>query len=418
MSVQDGLEETRYLVLVADDDPITRRVLESHLKRWGYDVLTAQDGNQARERLLEHPDIRMMITDWMMPGADGLELCRLARSLERTRYLHVIMLTVKSEKTEIVEAMDAGADAFLTKPVKGSELEAQVRVARRILELDELNWRRIDELRTINRRIERVMESAARVQQSFLPDQVFRTARVCCASIFESSQHLAGDIFNILALDRGRVAAYVLDVSGHGTQAALLSVSIQLLLDSLSERGRRSASGVGEDVALDDPAQVLRMLNRRFPVMKQSGQYFTMIYGVLDPERRTFDYARAGHPWPVWVSASGARMLEDEPSGGSALGIFPDEKTRIQSRTLDLEPGDLVLLYSDGITEARSATRPRDEYSPERLLEVLNRTRGLGAVSVIDTLRADLRAFAGPKAPRDDVTVLAMELVPEPASGS
>lgn len=408
----------RVRVLVADDEPITRRVLEMHLRRWGYDVLTAEDGHQARRLLAENPDVRLLITDWMMPGCDGPELCRFARSHahERPRYLHIIVLTVKSERSELLTAMDAGADAFLVKPVNASELEAQVRVAQRILDLDEQNRSRIEQIDAFNRRIQRGMEAAARVQQSFLPERVLQLPGIRCASTFESaSHHVAGDMFNVLRLPGDRVAAYVLDVSGHGTQAALLSVSIQLLLDSLASRGearRRSFPDVGEDVRLDDPVAVLQMLNRRFPVMATSQQFFTMVYAVLDPHTRVLHYGRCGHPWPAILSADGARLLTE--AEGPALGVFQDHRFQVVPETVQLEPGDVVVLYSDGFVEAPPEGRTggrTEEYGDERLLAVLSAHRGRGVVAAVDALQESLKQYAGPQPPLDDVTVLALEVL-------
>ncbi len=398
--------------LVAEDEPLARAVVVENLRRWGYRVFIAEDGDQARQALLAHPEIRLLITDWRMPGCDGRELCRMARELERPRYLHILALTVRSSRTEGLQAIQAGADAFLVKPVDPSELEAQVRVARRILDLDDLNAQRIAELDAIDRRVRLDMEAATRVQVSFLPEPVLYRPKVRCASIFQSSRHVAGDMFNLMDLGQGRLAGYVLDVSGHGTQAALLSVSIQMLLESLvSVRGgsREASAGPGERVSLEDPSAVLQMLNRRFPVMRQSGQYFTMIYGVLDPGKRTFRYARGGHPWPALVDSQGARLLKG--STGSALGVF--SQVRVDSEVLDLEPGDLVVFYSDGLTEARSPRNRREEFETSRLLASLERTRGQGVIAAVQDVERALREFVGDQEPHDDVTVLGMELLKE-----
>ncbi len=396
--------------LVAEDDPVTRAALAEDLSSWGYRVLTARDGEQARKMLLQHLEIRLLVADWRLPGCDGRELCRAAREQARPRYLHILVLTVRSDKQEGLQAIQAGADAFLLKPVNGPELQAQVQVARRVLVLEEDNWRRIQELNRINQRIQRDMEAATRVQQSFLPERVVRTSRTCCASFFKPSTHVAGDMFNRLELEEGRLACYVLDVSGHGTQAALLSVSVQLLLESLAghRRGAAGQAGAGrEEVCLEDPVAVLRMLNRRFPVLIQSGQYFTMLYGVLDPQSSVFRYARAGHPWPAVVDAGGAFLLEE--GAGSALGVFPD--IQLELRTVPLQPGDVVLLYSDGVTEARSARDRRLEFGTDRLLEVLEQTRGRGVEVAVQELQRALLDFVGVRGLHDDATVLGLELL-------
>lgn len=401
-------ESGRIQVLMVEHEPITRRVLEMHLDRWGYEVFTSEDGLEARDLLVAHPDVRLLIADAAVPGLDGVELCRFARSQERLRYLHVIILTVRSGRGDILAAMQAGADAFLVKPVNASELEAQVRVARRILDLDELNSRRIEELDAVNRRIQRDLEAAARVQQSFLPEPDVSLPGVRCASLFMSSQHVAGDMFNVLSLGDGRVAAYVLDVSGHGTQAALLSVSVHLLLESMVRRprARRSLPGAEGGVGMDDPDGVLRAINRHFPVLGQSGQYFTMVYGVLDPGAGTFHYGRAGHPWPVVVTREGARTLDE--ASGPALGVF--REVRFVTETAPVAPGEMVLLCSDGLLEARSRQEGGEEYGGERMLNVLDRHRRRGIRACVEALRASLFRFTGGRAPRDDVTILGLEV--------
>jgi len=392
--------------LVAEEDSVTRESLAEHLRGWGFRVLTARDGEQARKMLVQYPGLRILIADWRLPGCDGPELCRAARQQVRPRYLHILVLTVRSDKQQGLEAIQAGADAFLLKPVAGPELLAQVEVARRVLALEDDNWRRIQELDRINQSIQKDMEAATRVQQSFLPEHVVRSARTCCASFFRPSTHVAGDMFNYLELPGGLVAVYVLDVSGHGTQAALLSVSIQLLLESLAGSGEEGARREG--VCLEDPVEVLRTLNRRFPVMAQSGQFFTMLYGVLDPRQGLFHYARAGHPWPVVVESRGATLLEE--GSGSALGILPD--VHLEQRTLALEPGAMVLLYSDGVTEARSAGDRRQEFGTERLLGALDRVRGRGVEVAVQELQRALLDFVGPRGLHDDATVLGLEWLP------
>ncbi len=394
--------------LVAEEDPVTRETLTEHLRSRGFRVLTARDGEQARRMLLQYPGLRLLISDWRLPGCDGPELCRAARQQMRPRYLHILVLTVRSDKQQGLEAIQAGADAFLLKPVAGPELLAQVEVARRVLALEDDNWRRIQELDRINQSIQKDMEAATRVQQSFLPEQVVRAARTNCASFFRPSTHVAGDMFNHLELPGGLLAAYVLDVSGHGTQAALLSVSIQLLLESLAGSGGEAAGR--EEIPLEDPVEVLRALNRRFPVMAQSGQFFTMLYGVLDPQEGVFRYARAGHPWPVVVDARGATLLEE--GSGSALGVFPE--VHLEQQTITLHPGAMVVLYSDGVTEARSASDRRQEFGTERLMEVLEKARGQGVEAAVLELQRVLLDFVGPRGLHDDATVLGVEWLPGP----
>lgn len=121
-------------ILVAEDDPVSSLILISKLKRLGHEVIAAQDGGKAWDAYrLSAPDL--VITDWMMPTVDGLELCRLIRAHERLSYTYVIMLTALGGKESYLEGMNAGADDFVTKPVDSEGLKARLRVAERVLNL-------------------------------------------------------------------------------------------------------------------------------------------------------------------------------------------------------------------------------------------------------------------------------------------
>ncbi|MBV8732555.1 MAG: diguanylate cyclase [Acidobacteriia bacterium] len=122
-------------ILAAEDNPISQSMLRSMLTKWGYEVITATDGNEAW-RALQMPDApQMAILDWMMPGQDGVEVCRQLRAVGREPYTYVLLLTARSDAQDLVEALDAGADDYLTKPFNSSELRARLRAGRRIVEL-------------------------------------------------------------------------------------------------------------------------------------------------------------------------------------------------------------------------------------------------------------------------------------------
>lgn len=128
-------------ILVADDEPISRRLVEILLKKWGYDVTLVKDGEEAWRALQmkEHP--RIAILDWMMPGLDGIEVCRKVRESADSAQTYILMLTAKQEKEDREGGFRAGADDYLIKPVAASELRARLRAARRVMELEEqLHW--------------------------------------------------------------------------------------------------------------------------------------------------------------------------------------------------------------------------------------------------------------------------------------
>jgi len=121
-------------ILIADDDRVARLLLKTTLESFGHEVIEAGDGAEAWSRYKEEA-VRLLVSDWMMPGLNGLELCRAVRNHGRTPYTYIIMLTVLGGKGSYLQAMDAGADDFIRKPLDSDELAARVRVAERILGL-------------------------------------------------------------------------------------------------------------------------------------------------------------------------------------------------------------------------------------------------------------------------------------------
>jgi diguanylate cyclase (GGDEF)-like protein len=122
-------------ILIAEDDAISRRVLEGFLTKWGYEVVTTQDGEEAWQALSGEDAPQLAILDWMMPGMDGIEVCRRLRERNAEPYVYILLLTVKGQRQDVVEGIDAGADDYLSKPFDARELQARLRAGRRILAL-------------------------------------------------------------------------------------------------------------------------------------------------------------------------------------------------------------------------------------------------------------------------------------------
>lgn len=123
-------------VLVADDDPVSRRLLEAYLGRWGYEVRVAVDGAEAWT-LYQQDEFPLVLSDWMMPGMDGVELIRKIRATDRGRLCYTILVTSKSHKEDLVEGMEAGADDFVTKPFDRDELRVRLREGERTVKLEQ-----------------------------------------------------------------------------------------------------------------------------------------------------------------------------------------------------------------------------------------------------------------------------------------
>jgi two-component system, cell cycle response regulator len=134
-------------VLVAEDDPVFRLLFQRWLEQWGYKVTLAQDGAAAWRQLQSDHRPRLLLLDWMMPGIDGVEICRRVRALQHESYSYILVLTTKTNKADTVFALDAGADDYITKPVDPNELRARIQVGRRILHLQDELVRSREQLR-------------------------------------------------------------------------------------------------------------------------------------------------------------------------------------------------------------------------------------------------------------------------------
>jgi phosphoserine phosphatase RsbU/P len=407
-------------LLVVDDDELNRDMLSRRLERKGYSVAVSPDGPGALA-LVEDRAFDLVLLDVMMPGLSGLEVLKLLREQHPATELPVIMATARDQSEEIVNALRLGANDYVTKPldfpVVMARIETQLLLKRSVAEtvrlkqdlaernaaLEESNTR----LSQINRRMERDLRTAARIQASLLPRRIpsFPTGRF--AWHFEPCDELAGDSLNVLALDDRRVGLYVLDVSGHGVASALLSVTLSRLLSSPRDpssvlvRPVEDQSGDGSRGLPMPPAEVADELSRRFPFDLATGQYFTIIYGVFDVITGEFQYVSAGHPGLAHVPAAGPPRIIDSP--GFPIGLAADH---YESRSLRLEPGDRLYLYSDGVTEAMS---PADLlYGSERMLSCLLQGRADSLAKSASNLLADVRSWCGPSL-HDDISLVAVE---------
>lgn len=122
-------------ILIADDDPVSRKLLQSTLTKWGYNVTAAADGNEAWEALQRPNTPQLLVLDWLMPGMDGVEICKKARQNEGLRSAYIILLTSRGEKADVIRGLESGADDYVTKPFDAGELRARVQVGCRVIGL-------------------------------------------------------------------------------------------------------------------------------------------------------------------------------------------------------------------------------------------------------------------------------------------
>jgi len=187
-------------VLVVDDSKVQRKILTLALRRWGFDVDEAASGSDALE-MAAHRRPDLVLSDWMMPGMSGLELCRRFREMDGEEYSYFILLTSKSEKEEVARGLDSGADDFLTKPVDNNELRARITAGERLIEMQRSMAQAnrtlsetLAELQQLYDNIDSDLQEAKKLQQSLVRER-FRALPVGDLSLMlRSSGHVGGDL--------------------------------------------------------------------------------------------------------------------------------------------------------------------------------------------------------------------------------
>jgi len=361
-------------VLVVDDSRLQRRILVASLKKWGFEVTEAESGEAAMEICSSDPP-DLILSDWMMPGMNGLDFCRAFREHPSEIYSYFILLTSKSEKNEIAEGLDAGADDFLTKPVNSDELRARISAGERILrmqrELSEKNRivsDTLDELQRVYDAIDKDLVQARKIQQSLVPELSRKFGSSSVSLLLKPCGHIGGDLVGMFSPGVNRLGFYSIDVSGHGITSAMMTARLGGYLSSTYfDQNVAMEKRFNRFYALRQPEDVASLLNARLIADTGIEEYFTMAYCIVDLRSGILKMVQAGHPHPLLLRKDGSTEFLGE--GGVPVGLIPDiPYSQVEAV---MEPGDRLLLYSDGFTEARLENGEMLE--PEGLLELVDK---------------------------------------------
>ena len=270
-----------------------------------------------------------------------------------------------------------------------------------------------NELRKVNTRMKAELEAAAEIQRSLLPSHSPVRGKVKVAWKVRPCEELRGDTLNVFPLDSDHLGLYVLDVSGHGAAAAMLSVALHRLLTpvvgptSLLTRPLLRQPQDDESMyEIASPAWVCMQLNTRFPMDPHAGipQYFTLIYGVLNTESGHFRYAVAGHPPPVYVPSEGRAMEIGEY--GFPIGFFGD--VRYEEQFITAEAGTRLYLYSDGLSDA--VNLHGEPFGRDRIKQTAEKSRDRPLHNAVSHLFDRVEVWSGGNKLEDDASVLAVEV--------
>jgi sigma-B regulation protein RsbU (phosphoserine phosphatase) len=396
-------------ILIVDDSAMSRIMLEHSLKKWGYDFVSADNINTATELILSN-SINFIITDWVMPGGDGPDLCRRIRELNQDFYIYIILVTSLQGSQSLVEGMEAGADDFIHKPIQMDELLARIRAGERVLQLERSLHERNLKLQELsnslieaNAIINMDLQLAERMQRGLLPICPSNLQGVVIDGFFCPSGHVSGDIYNFFPLDENHIGFYAIDVAGHGVAAAMMSFTLsQILTPDLSRGGplKSSLPDAPYYEIVTPVSVVIEQLNHQFQADAINGLYFTMVYGVVNTKLHTIDLCMGGHPRPIYLSKGEYAQFIGE--GSFPVGIT--SMAEYESLRVDFYNGDRLFLYSDGITECMN--NDAEMFGDERLLKFIEETRLLPSNEVLNLLEQQISHWRGNHKFDDDISVL------------
>lgn len=391
-------------ILVADDSSLNRKLLLAILAKEECEIVEAVDGIDALSKArIERPDL--VLLDIMMPGKDGYQVCAELKEDPKFASIPVIILSALTQPADKVRALELGAVDYVTKPFDRGEVLARVRNQLRIRKLTASLVQANRDLVAKQKDLDADLRAAGDIQLSLIPHTRPDISGIDMSWRFVPCSSVGGDIFNVVHLDEDLVALYMVDVSGHGVPAAMVTVSVAQSLTpdaGIILEPQTHSSPVTEVRAIRSPREVVERLDAEFP-MERFDKYFTMVYLVLDTARGEMRYCNAAHPHPVVVRRNGDVEFMD--AGGTIVGlggVMPFEEG-----CMHLEPGDRVFLFTDGITEF--ADREGEEFGEERLTVLLQRRDLRDVQAVCDSVVDALGEFGQGIRPNDDVTITGFE---------
>jgi phosphoserine phosphatase RsbU/P len=368
-------------VLIVDDVKANVDILVEALRE-EYKLSVALDGSKALDAVARNPP-DLILLDIVMPDIDGYEICRRLRAAEATRELPIMFLSSLEDVKDKARGFEVGGNDYLTKPFEVLEVKARVRSLLKAKAYAD----------AVKAAAERDLRIAREIQMGLLPADVaaqIQGTGLDVHAVLEPAQQVGGDLFEVMRLSPDRVLVAVGDVSGKGIPAALFMAVTMTLLRSLAREGHA-------------PGEILRRLNDELLAQNPRGMFVTLQCMVFDFTRRAVTCASAGHHAAVQITPGRPPRLAFT-SSARVLGLMPAGD--IESERIELQPGDTLVLFTDGVSEAYDPDQ--ELFGEERLLAHLEASPGASAretsLGLLDAVR---RHAAGAKQ-SDDITVVSV----------
>ncbi|MCK9483170.1 MAG: SpoIIE family protein phosphatase [Candidatus Marinimicrobia bacterium] len=379
-------------IMVVDDEPDLESLIRQRFRRQirdgEYDFVFAYNGLEALSRLLEFPDINLILSDINMPEMDGLTLLAKLNELKNPN-LKTVIVSAYGDMDNIRTAMNRGAFDFVTKPVDFTDLETTINKTIRELQILRQAQQEHDQLLAI----QHDLTIARNIQQSILP-KVFppfpeRNDFDIYAGMTPAKE-VGGDFYDFFLIDKDRLGLVIGDVSGKGIPAAIFMAVSRTLLKATALKGLPTG-------------ECLSYVNELICLESTASMFVTIFYGIFNTTTGELEYANGGHNPPYLLKADGSVQLL-EMTNGMALGVM--EELDYQMKSIALHSGDGLFLYTDGVTEAFNAAG--QIYTDERLAKLLAGSNTHPIKEIVQKVFQDVHEYSTGIEQSDDITILAM----------
>jgi two-component system sensor histidine kinase ChiS len=368
-------------VLVVDDEPVNLQVLYNHLLNAGYDVTSAKSGAEALE-LVERIVPDLILLDVMMPSMSGYEVSSRVRAKYSMHEMPILMLTAKTQITDVVAGFESGANDYLSKPFDKRELLARVEA---LIALKTS----IQEHRKLHV-MEHELDIAMRIQRSIIPEELPEVPGLVMHSYYRAMRGVGGDMYDVVKDGDAGLGVLIADVSGHGVPAALISSMVKVAFSFHKDDVRR-------------PSVLLNEMNKTL-IGKCERHFVTAGSAYIDFASARLVYSSGGHH-PVLVHRKRTGEIIELRAKGKALGVYPDLDF-IEEDT-PLETGDRILLYTDVIFECRNPLK--EMYGEDRFCRLVKTHESKSPAEFTAILIAELETWMNGGMFEDDFTLVVID---------
>ena len=381
-------------ILSVDDEAAVELMMKHHFRRkirsGEYEFFFARNGLEALAVLANTPDIEIILCDINMPEMDGLTLLAKVNEMHNPA-MRVIMVSAYGDMTNIRQAMNNGAFDFATKPVDMDDLTRTIEKA-----IEQIHY--VHESQKEHTQLESLKEdliSAKEIQQSFLP-MVFPpfpedSDKLDIYASMEAAKDVGGDFYDFFRIDDDHIALVIADVCGKGIPAALFMAVSRTIIHSKGMQGVSAAECLTES-------------NRLLTNSSVNNMFVTVFYAIFNTKTGLVTYSNAGHNSPHIVRAGGT--IEQLPMEGQFMvGLFEEEV--YSDKTLQLDHGDTLVMFTDGVTEAKDSTN--GQFGTDRLDNILSGVADKSSQEIVEAIKAGIADFVGDAEQNDDITMLALK---------